>query len=172
MFEKGDYVVYGTKGVCQVEEITELAMKGTAEGKLYYVLRPCFQKGSTLFTPVDNEKTIIRPVMSRDEAAALVDAIAGIEALLEKNDKEREKQYKEAIRSCDPRQWIRIIKTSYLRGQERIAQGKKATTVDERYFHAAEEQLYEELSIALDMPKEGMRAYIGARAGIQEEEAR
>ena len=63
MFEKGDYVVYGTKGVCQVEEITELAMKGTAEGKLYYVLRPCFQKGSTLFTPVDNEKTIIRPVM-------------------------------------------------------------------------------------------------------------
>ena len=43
MFEKGDYVVYGTKGVCQVEEITELAMKGTAEGKLYYVLRPCFQ---------------------------------------------------------------------------------------------------------------------------------
>ena len=53
-----------------------------------------------------------------------------------------------------------------------IAQGKKATTVDERYFHAAEEQLYEELSIALDMPKEGMRAYIGARAGIQEEEAR
>ena len=93
MFEKGDYVVYGTKGVCQVEEITELAMKGTAEGKLYYVLRPCFQKGSTLFTPVDNEKTIIRPVMSRDEAAALVDGIAGIEALLEKNDKEREKQY-------------------------------------------------------------------------------
>ena len=172
MFEKGDYVVYGTKGVCQVEEITELAMKGTAEGKLYYVLRPCFQKGSSLFTPVDNEKTIIRPVMSRDEAAALVDGIAGIEALLEKNDKEREKQYKEAIRSCDPRQWIRIIKTSYLRGQERIAQGKKATTVDERYFHAAEEQLYEELSIALDMPKEGMRAYIGARAGIQEEEAR
>lgn len=172
MFEKGDYVVYGTKGVCQVEEITELAMKGTAEGKLYYVLRPCFQKGSTLFTPVDNEKTIIRSVMSRDEAAALVDGIAGIEALLEKNDKEREKQYKEAIRSCDPRQWIRIIKTSYLRGQERIAQGKKATTVDERYFHAAEEQLYEELSIALDMPKEGMRAYIGARAGIQEEEAR
>ena len=135
MFEKGDYVVYGTKGVCQVEEITELDMKGTAEGRLYYVLRPCFQKGSTVFTPV------------------------------EKNDKEREKRYKEAIRSGDPRQWIRIIKTSYLRGQERIAQGKKATTIDERYFHAAEEQLYEELSIALGVPKENMREYIGSRAG-------
>ena len=161
MFEPGDYVVYGMKGVCQVEEITELDMKGTAEGRLYYVLRPCFQKGSTIFTPVDNEKTAMRAVMSRDEARKLVDEISEIEALLEKNDKERERQYKEAIRSGDPRQWVRIIKTSYLRGQERIAQGKKAAMIDERYFHAAEEQLYEELSIALNLPKEDMRAYIG-----------
>ena len=165
MFEKGDYVVYGTKGVCQVEEITELDMKGTAEGRLYYVLRPCFQKGSTVFTPVDSDKTAMRAVMSEEEASALVEGISGIEALLEKNDKEREKRYKEAICSGDPRQWIRIIKTSYLRGQERIAQGKKATTIDERYFHAAEEQLYEELSIALGVPKENMREYIGSRAG-------
>ena len=161
MFEPGDYVVYGMKGVCQVEEITELDMKGTAEGRLYYVLRPCFQKGSTIFTPVDNEKTAMRAVMSRDEARKLVDDISEIEVLLEKNDKERERQYKEAIRSGDPRQWVRIIKTSYLRGQERIAQGKKAAMIDERYFHAAEEQLYEELSIALNLPKEDMRAYIG-----------
>ena len=90
-----------------------------------------------------------------------MDEISEIEALLEKNDKERERQYKEAIRSGDPRQWVRIIKTSYLRGQERIAQGKKAAMIDERYFHAAEEQLYEELSIALNLPKEDMRAYIG-----------
>ena len=167
MFEKGDYVVYGTKGVCQVEEVTELDMKGTAEGRLYYVLRPCFQKGSTIFTPVDNGKTAMRAVMSREEAQRLVDGISEIEALWEKNDKERERLYKEAIRSGDPRQWIRIIKTSYLRGQERLAQGKKATTIDERYFHAAEEQLYEELSIALDMPKDEMREYIGSCAGSE-----
>ena len=74
---------------------------------------------------------------------------------------QRVDQHMEAIRSGDPRQWVRIIKTSYLRGQERIAQGKKAAMIDERYFHAAEEQLYEELSIALNLPKEDMRAYIG-----------
>ena len=50
MFEKGDYVVYGTKGVCQVEEITELEMKGTAEGRLYYVLRP-FISSSVISSP-------------------------------------------------------------------------------------------------------------------------
>lgn len=163
MFEKGDYVVYGTKGVCQVEEITELDMKEKAERKMYYVLRPCFQKGSTIFAPVENGKTRMRAVMSRKEADALVEGISGIEVLQESSDKEREKQYREAIRSTDPRQWVRIIKTSYLRGQERKAQGKKVTTLDERYFHAAEEQLNEELSIVLGVPKEEIRDYIGSR---------
>lgn len=163
MFEKGDYIVYGTKGVCQVEEITELDIKGTAERKIFYVLRPCFQKGSTIFTPVENGKTIMRAVMSRKEADALVEEISGIEVLQESSDKEREKQYREAIRSTDPRQWVRIIKTSYLRGQQRKAQGKKVTTLDERYFHAAEEQLHEELSIVLGVPKEEIRNYIGSR---------
>lgn len=163
MFEKGDYIVYGTKGVCQVEEITELDIKGTAERKIFYVLRPCFQKGSTIFTPVENGKIIMRAVMSRKEADALVEEISGIEVLQESSDKEREKQYREAIKSTDPRQWVRIIKTSYLRGQQRKAQGKKVTTLDERYFHAAEEQLHEELSIVLGVPKEEIRDYIGSR---------
>ena len=169
MFEKGAYVVYGTKCVCKIEEITELDMKGSDEGRLYYVMHPCFQKGSTVFTPVDSGKTVMRPVMSREEAESLVDGIPQIEVLWEKNDKERERQYKEAIKSGDPREWIRIIKTSYLRGQKRQAQGKKATTVDERFFHAAEEQLYEELSIALEKPKENIKAYISERISVRQD---
>lgn len=160
MFEKGCYVVYGTTGVCRIEEITALDMKGAAEDRMYYVLRPCFQNGSTIFTPVDNEKTKMRRVMTKKEADALVKKIPEIEELWEKNDKEREKQYKEAIRSCDPGEWVRIIKTSYQRGRQRMAQGKRATTVDERYFHAAEEHLYAELAVAFDMPKEEVKAYI------------
>lgn len=61
MFEKGGYIVYGTTGVCLVEEITGMKMKGASGEKLYYVLRPCFQKGNTIFTPVDNSKIAMRP---------------------------------------------------------------------------------------------------------------
>lgn len=171
MFEKGGYIVYGTTGVCQVEEITALRMKGAAEDRLYYVLSPCFRRGNTIFTPVDNERTIMRSVMSREEAEALLDVIPQIEELLESGGKEREKQYKDAIRSCDPRQWVRIIKTSYLRGQRRLAQGKPLTSVDERYQKAAEEQLYEELAVALGKKKEEIPAYIGQRIGAQKGQA-
>ena len=92
-----------------------------------------------------------------------MDEIPTIEELWEKDDKVRELRYKEAIRSCNPREWIQIIKTSYLRQQQRKAQGKKATTVDERYFKAAEDHLYAELSIALGMPKEEVKDYIQRR---------
>lgn len=163
MFEKGGYIVYGTTGVCQVEEITGLKMKGASDEKLYYVLRPCFQKGNTIFTPVNNEKISMRSVMSRQEAEMLVEQIPEIEEIAESDDKERERHYKEAIKSGNPGEWVRILKTSYLRSRKREAEGKRATTVDERYFHTAEDHLYAELAVALGIEKDDVRQYIAQK---------
>ena len=100
MFEKGGYIVYGTTGVCEIEDITSPNIEGVQGNRLYYVLNPCFKKGNRIFTPVDNEKVVIRAVMTQEEAASLVDEIPHIEELWEKDDKDRELRYKEAIRSC------------------------------------------------------------------------
>ena len=56
--------------------------------------------------------------------------------------------------------WISIIKTLYFRKKERIAQGKKITSLDERYLKATENELYSELSLILEIPKEKMEDYI------------
>ena len=118
MFEKGGYIVYGTTGVCQIEDITGMKSKGASGEKLYYVLRPCFQKGNTIFTPVDNGKIAMRAAMTREEAEMLIKRIPQIEELEEADDRERERLYKEAIKSGKPGEWIRIIKTSYLRSRK------------------------------------------------------
>ena len=76
-----------------------------------------------------------------------------IETLWVDNDKKREEIYKEALRSCDSRQWVKLIKTSYQRNQARIKRGKKATTSDERYLHLAEDNLFGELAIPFEMTK-------------------
>ncbi len=34
MFEKGDYIVYGTTGVCQIEDITTMDPLQTGTGRL------------------------------------------------------------------------------------------------------------------------------------------
>lgn len=43
---------------------------------------------------------------------------------------------------------VKIIKNMYLRRQERISSGKKATVLDDRYFKLAEDKLYSELVFA------------------------
>ena len=55
---------------------------------------------------------------------------------------------------------IRIIKTIYLRKRAREEAGRKETAVDARYFRIAEDQLYGELAVALDMSRENVESYI------------
>lgn len=160
MFEKNDYIIYGTSGVCKVEDITTMNMDGISKERLYYVLSPSSQKGGKIFTPVDSEKTLMRRVLTREEASRLIDEIPDIEELWFTNDKQREEKYKECMKSCDCREWIKIIKTLYLRKQERSAQGKKITSTDEKYLRMAEDYLYSELEIPLGIPKDDMERYI------------
>lgn len=160
MFEKGEYIIYGTSGVCRIEDITTMNMASVPRDKLFYVLTPSSQKGGRIFTPVDNTKTLMRRILSREEAMKLIEEIPEIEELWITNDKMREEQYKACMRSGDCREWIRIIKTLYLRKQERNAQGKKITATDEKYLRMAEDYLYSELEIPLEIPKSNMEAYI------------
>lgn len=159
MFEVGEYIVYGTKGVCQVEDITTMQM-GDMPKSQYYVLQPVGQKGSKIYVATNNQKTIMRKILTPSEARELVQEIPQIEELWLDNEKVREEKYKECIRSCECRDLVKIIKTLYLRKEKRIREGKKITATDERYLKMAEDNLYSELSIPLGVEKAEMPAYI------------
>lgn len=49
---------------------------------------------------------------------------------------------------------LRIIKTTYLRKQDRLEQGKKSTAVDEYYLTLAEKLFFSELCFVLKKDKE------------------
>lgn len=66
MFNKGDFIVYGNKGICKVNDVTTLAMDGIDKNRLYYVLLPSDKK-SIVYVPVDSTKTVMREVMTKDE---------------------------------------------------------------------------------------------------------
>lgn len=160
MFEKGDYVVYGSKGVCQIQDITHVDIPGVDKNRLYYIMHPVQDNNGTVYLPTDSTKAVIRRVMSAEEAHQLIDEIPDIEQLWVSDEKKREASYKEALRTCNSRAWVSIIKALYLRKCERLAAGKKITALDERYLRAAEHELYGELSIALGIPKDEMESYI------------
>ncbi|MBD5461207.1 MAG: CarD family transcriptional regulator, partial [Lachnospiraceae bacterium] len=140
--------------------ITSMDMDGMPRDTMYYILHPMHQNGGRIFVSVENRKTVMRKVLTGEEAKALIREIPDIEELWIANDKVREEKYKECIRTCDCRELVRIIKTLYMRRQMRIMQGKKITATDERYLKLAEDNLYSELSIPLEIPKEDMEKYL------------
>lgn len=160
MYEIGEQIVYGCQGVYQVQDITRLDLGQSNKERLYYVLTPVCSGTDKIYTPVDNERVVMRRVISREDAEALIRDLPKIARLSVTNERNREQKYKDALRSCDFRNWFSVIKTVYFRQEERMAQGKKITALDERYLRTAENEAYSELSLALGIPKEEMVTYI------------
>lgn len=160
MFNIGDYMICGANGVCKVEEVGPLEVSGIAKETIYYTLRPVYASETTVFTPVDNEKIIMRPILTKEEAQLLIDGIPSVEIFVVDDDKKKEMLYKEALRSCDCKQLVRIIKTTYLSQKARLAAGKKAIMGDKKYFQMAEEHLYNELALALEMDKSEVKEFV------------
>ena len=163
MFEIGELIIYGGNGVCRVEKIGPIDTGMGTKGRMYYTLNPLKNKDSRIFTPVDNEKVIMRPTMTKEDALALIDQIQNVETLWIGDERRRETEYKEAVRKCDCREYVKIIKTIYLRKEARLADGKKVTAVDERYYAIAEENLYGELAVALGMDRDQTKTFVEQR---------
>ena len=167
MFKVGEYVVYGMSGVCRVDEIGPMSMSGMDSDKEYYTLTPIYTKGSRVFTPVDNQKIVMREILSKDEICNLIDCMRSIEPIEVVDDKKRELAYKEALKSCDCTELIRIILTVQKRKEERLAQGKKMSACDERYLKSAQESLYGEFAIGLEIDKSEVEEYIEHRMEVK-----
>lgn len=152
MYKIGDYIVKSVNGVCEVADIVEMSMFGN-EKKKYYQLIPVADMGARLYVPVDRTDGSLRPVMTEAEARNLIIRIPEIEESWISNEKERERNYKEAVQSSNPERLIGVIKLIYQRKKTRQQQGKKTTAVDGRYFDTAEKLLYSELEFAMKKNK-------------------
>lgn len=157
MFHVGDYIVYGSNGICRVEEITHPDIAGIDADRLYYVLVPEKTRDSRLFCPTDNSRVVLRSVISAEEADALMKEVKGIEPLQVESERMRDDSYKKAMKSCDLRQCVQVIKALLIRKQEREAHGKKVTVTDERYMKLAEDGLYSELALVLGKEREEIK---------------
>ncbi len=160
MFEVNDYIVCGGNGVCKVIDIVEPSINVCNGKGQYYKLEPIYEKESVLYIPIENNKVLMRKVISRKEVDELIKEMPNIELLTFENDKECEMKYKEIMHTYDCREWLKIIRTSYLRKKERLSQGKKATRVDERYLKIAEDYLYGEFALVLNISKDKVKDFI------------
>jgi len=165
VFKKGEYVVVGNKGVCAVEDVTTLNLSGVDKEREYYILKPVYVPGSTVYVPADGSNETMRKVLTKEEAKRLIEVIPEIPVITITNDKLLEQEYRGHIKTNDCQDWIMIIKTIYERKQKRLEAGRKVTAVDAKYFRIAEDYLYGELALALEIPKEKVEEYITEEIG-------
>ena len=160
MFSIGDYVVCGNKGVCRVENIAPLEISDTDNNEDYYILKPIYSPGSTVYISMSTADEKLRPVLTKNEADSLVKMMPGIPDISVDNDKQLEGEYKNCIRSNDATELVKLIKTIYHRREARFAAGRKETALDAKYFRMAGDYLYGELAISLNIPREEVEGYI------------
>lgn len=160
MFKIGEYVVYGHNGVCQVKDIGPIGKVAQDQERLYYTLIPFGKAGSTVFAPVDNQKVPLRRIISKEEALLLMEEVNKIEMLAVSEERKREETYRNALKTCDCKRILSLIKTIHSRKKEREARGKRLTSADSRYFRTAEHILYDELAAALEMENDQVKQCI------------
>lgn len=161
MFAVGEKIIYGENGVCTVVKIAPLDMSGASQDKLYYHLAPYVGSG-TYFAPVDSG-AFMRPVMSREQAEALIDSIPGIEPAICSDNRFNHVDafYKELFKKHSCEALVSIIKGLRERMNERKTKSSRAETTMKR----AKEILHGELAVALEMEIADVEGYIIQRIG-------
>ena len=170
MFQKGEFVIYGSKGVCEITDISTIDISGMNREKLYYLLRPVNDRDGKIFIPVDSDKTRMRRILTKEEARELVESIPQIGYLGIEDEKQREACYRQAVNDCDCRQWVMVLKTLRKRNRERTARGKKETAMDKKYFRIAQDNLYTELAVSLKIGPDEVKEYIAGKIEAAQEE--
>ena len=167
MYQVGELILYGGTGVCRVAEIVAKRFSRSEPEKLYYVLKPLYSAG-TITTPVENGKVFTRPVISRDEAIALIDAIPTIhaEAYHNSNLQQLENHYRSELESHDCIDLLRLAMSTYQKKVERERAKLKFGAVDRRYMERAENLLFGELAVALDIDRDSVQGFIEDRLQI------
>ena len=114
--------------------------------------------------PVDT-KMFMRPIISGEEAHRLIDSIPQVDAQPYFNTALRQLQeyYEKKLSTHDCADLIELTISLYRKKQQVLEQKRKFGAIDERYMKRAEDLLFGELSVALDIPKGEMKQYIASR---------
>ncbi len=151
MFQVGDTILYGTRGVCKIQSIEELNFSGKKQE--YYILIPVYNQVSTFYVPIHNEVLTkkMNHILSAEEIYELIRAMPDEKTIWIENENARRERFQAIISGNNRKELVQLIKTLYLHQEKQKEKGKKLHIADERFLKEAEKLLYNEFALVLDM---------------------
>ena len=160
MFERNEYVFHESGGICRIIDIQTAPLEGMPADRLYYIMKPIHDANSVIYLPVDCDSIFVRRLLCRAEAEELFDRIPFVLAIEENNAKLLRAKYTEAMNTHDPLDWIRVIKTAYLRAEAQNFRTQRLSETERSFAEHAKRNLHSELAIALGLEERDMEEYI------------
>jgi CarD family transcriptional regulator len=160
MFNVNDTVLYGTHGICKIEEISTRNLTGNPAQ--YIVLKPVSDLKSTIFVPFDNEMLIskMRTLISEEEVDELINKMPEQDSVWVEDERERWEKFRGMLLSSDRVDIIKLIRTLYRQKLEQKSRSRRLNSIDERILGDAEKILHEEFGYILNIRPERVAAYI------------
>jgi CarD family transcriptional regulator len=163
MFRVGDSFIYGKSGICELAGTREMSV--CCETRPYYVLKPVYEKGLTVYVPVGSEEseTKMRRLFSPEEIYGLIAEMPHKGSRWVDNENERKEQYKTVLAAGDRTLLVRLMRTVFLRKQKLVSSKKKLHVFDELFLKDAEKMLYDEFAYVLGLERKDVLSFILAR---------
>ena len=152
MFKVNDFVFYGVNGVCQIDDICTEPFAGAPNGILYYVLHTLTEPRQIIFNPVNNERVRMRHVMSEEEARNFFSLLPTLSPMEGSSAKELRDSYIKAIKSGEPTEWGRVMRTYRARLRLSDARLTRVTDAERSFYENARRMLATEIGLALSLP--------------------
>ena len=149
MFKVNDKVIHAREGLSTIVDVAVMA------GSDYFIVHADRGSGENIYVPINNASSLIRPIMSKDEAMKVVEYMRGVQAEFISNTKQRRDQYKKRLLSGN------VYDLAYLTRQlyffyyyNENGQQVKLGPTDIQMLIDAEVILYDEFALSFDVPRE------------------
>jgi CarD family transcriptional regulator len=143
LYNVGQYVICASGGVWFVS---------TVDGENIHLTE---HETGKIKTVCVSDKEIIREIASKQEIVDVIERVGYIRTIQAPNDKIRREFYEEAMMKYDEVEWVKVIKSVYLRKETgRLMHGES------EYSDKAKGFLHNEISVVLGIPASEVEQYI------------
>ena len=158
-FSIGEYVMYGTSGICRIDGSEEKCFDGVHTSE-YIRLIPYTSESSTYYIPAETIDSKVRRLITEDEIYEIIKRIPDIEITWDNDNLKRREFFTGILKSDNYDQLFCLIKSVYDQRQKRQANGKKLTAADEKALKTAEQLMCQEFAVVLGIKPEEVTDFI------------
>ena len=168
-YDKGEKIVYGTTGICLVEDIVGKKYPDKTT-RMCYVLKPLSNNSATFFIPVDSQVILekSRYIYTKDEIEEIFTSAANKKMDWIDDKNVRATKFKEILSNGVGEDFLQMLACLYNRRIDVREMGKKISNSDEIILRSAEDMIVEEVMYIFGSDEGTAMEYIKKKLGISE----